>query len=104
MSPTLNIKHNFLSLKVMTAFSENITVFVRSRGWQSFANVKPSMNASKIRPTKDCICSRIVASGHLGVIARLPYPMVCSVSMENRKAVVQSSTYMKTNTGNHFKQ
>ena len=92
MSPTLNIRHNLPSLGAMTAYSENITVFIRSRGWDSFAKVKPSKNASKIMPISDCICNMIVPSGHLDVIALVPYPMVCSVSMENRKAVVQSST------------
>jgi len=45
---------------------------MRSRGWDSLAKVKPSMNASKINPIRDCTCNMIAASGHLFVMALLP--------------------------------
>jgi len=45
---------------------------MRSRGWDNLAKVKPSMNASKINPIRDCTCNTIAASGHLLVIDLLP--------------------------------
>jgi len=43
-------------------------------------------------PVMDCIMTIIIASGHSDVTALPPYPIVCWVSNENKKAVGKSVT------------
>ena len=67
--------------------SENIIVSVRFFGFEILIKMHPTMTASKKVPNRHCATKRRIASGHSGVIDRLPYPIVVSVSIKNRKAV-----------------
>ena len=58
----------------MTAFSEKISVSVRFFGLDILMNMQPTNTASTIVPSKHCMTSSTIASGHSSVIDLRPYP------------------------------
>ncbi|EDL83299.1 rCG22762 [Rattus norvegicus] len=85
-SPTRNMRHSFSSRMEMTALLENMRVSALFFGWLIFTNMQPTMKALTIEPRMACTRRRMIPSGHFSVMTLKPYPMVVSVSMENRKA------------------
>ncbi|KAJ0063625.1 hypothetical protein NL108_004464, partial [Boleophthalmus pectinirostris] len=80
------MRHILLSRTDITALCENIRVSARFFGWDILTNMQPTIMAFTMDPKMACTKSKMIPSGHFSVITRYPYPMVVSVSMENKKA------------------
>ena len=62
-------------------------------GIDNLANTSPTMKAWMRHPSTDWVVMTMMASTHSVVVWRLPYPIVCCVSREKRKAPAKSCTW-----------
>lgn len=90
--PTRKSKQYSPSLLQITAFLLKSKVCALLFGWESLANIIPAVRDCMKTPVQLWSIKRNAERGQWASIPLKPYPMVCWVSIEKRRAVMKSKT------------